>query len=257
MSTAEGTPCDICGFAASHYGLESDITSTAALGADICADAAFGLSPDELAAKPADPESKSAEHSIAELITSVEQFEGTPLETAHHGLHTMALIGDQRARLGRGPLAGTGTVTGLHASGGGVPKAAIASADVRRTGVVGDVQGNRIHHGRPLQALCIWSNDVIEALQVEGHPIMAGVAGENITINGLEWSTLRPGSRITVSGIPVLLTSWAVPCSKVGPGFIDGNFRRILHSEHDGWSRLYGIPLGEGVVSVGDAVTAP
>ncbi len=242
-------PCDVCGFHTSQYSLESDITSTAALGANIAHDAADGLTNDERTVSPAD-----GGDSIAELLAAVEQFDGTPLETAHHGLHTMAQIGRQRAALGRGPTPGTGTVTGLHCSGGGVPKSAIDTAEIRRSGVVGDEQHNRIHHGRPLQALCVWSSDVIEALQVEGHPIMAGVAGENITLDGIDWATLRPGSQITVAAIPILLSAYAVPCSKVGPGFLDGNFRRILHSQHDGWSRLYGIPLGEGTISVGDPV---
>ena len=93
------------------------------------------------------------------------------------------------------------------------------------------------------------------ALNDEGHPIAPGVAGENITVSGIDWVSLRPGSRVTVAGIPILLSSYAVPCSKVGPGFVDNNFRRILHSEHDGWSRLYGIPLSEGKVDLGDSVS--
>lgn len=242
-------PCELCGFAASQYELESDLTSTANMAFEVASDAALGLSNDELATKP-----DGAPHSIAELLSVVENFDGTLEETAHMGLHTMAEVGAIRAQIGWGPAIGTGSVTGLHTSGGGVPKSAIDSAEVVRSGFVGDVQNNRIHHGRPLQALCVWSQDVIEALQGEGHPIVPGQAGENITVSGLDWETLRPGSRIRVADIPILLSSYAVPCSKVGPGFVDRNFRRILHSEHDGWSRLYGIPLAEGTVSLGDTV---
>ena len=244
-------PCDVCGFAASHYELESDITSTAGLAIEVTTDAAAGLSAEELAATP-----EGVSQSIGELLASVENFEGTPLEAAHNGLHAMAEIGAIRATLDQGPTSGDGEVTGLHTSGGGVPKTPADSVEVIRTGVVGDVQNNRIHHGRPLQALCLWSNDVIEALQAEGHPIQPGIAGENITLNGLDWATLRPGSKITVSGLPILISSYATPCSKVAPGFTDRNFRRIEQDDHEGWSRLYGIPLAEGTVSVGDAVNA-
>ena len=250
VTLSDQTPCEICGFSADEYDLETDITSTARLAPELVADAARGLDAEALAATP-----DGAEQSIAEMIEAAEGFVGTPLETAHNGLHTMALIGAQRRVLGYGPTTGAGTVTGLHASGGGVPKRAIDSADIRRGGVVGDEQNNRIHHGRPLQALCVWSADVIEELQAEGHPIVAGLAGENITIDGLDWASLHPGSQITISGIPILISSYAVPCAKVGPGFVDGHFRRIHHDDHDGWSRLYGIPLDEAVVRVGDVVT--
>lgn len=240
--------CELCGFDPALYSVESDVLSTAALAGDIVADAAAGLSSEELS------DSSVGGTSIAELIASVDSFEGEPLETAHHGLHTMAEIGALRSALGRGPAPSRGAVTGLHLSNGGVPKTAAESVEVTASGVAGDIQNNRIHHGRPLQALCLWSADVIGALNEEGHPITAGQAGENITVSGIDWASLRPGSRITVSGIPILLSSYAVPCSKVGSGFIDRNFRRILHSEHDGWSRLYGIPLGEGRVDPGDVV---
>lgn len=246
---SEVFPCAVCGFDEALYGLESDIASTAELASEVTTEAAAGLSEDELAATPTN------DRSIAEWLASVEEFEGSALETAHNGLHAMAEIGLLRDALGRGPVSSLGEVTGLHTSGGGVPKTASSSVEVKRSGVVGDAQNNRIHHGRPLQALCVWSNDVIEALQDEGHPITPGLAGENVTVSGIDWSLLRPGSRITVSDIPVLISSYAVPCSNVAPGFTDRNFRRILHTDNEGWSRLYGIPLGEGSVSLGDEVS--
>ena len=167
----------------------------------------------------------------------------------------MAQIGDLRHALGYGPTPGNGTVTGLHLSGGGVPKAAVEAVEVTRGGVVGDEQNNRIHHGRPLQALCIWSADVMASLNNEGHPIAPGVAGENITVDGIDWASLLPGSRMTIGDIPILISAHAVPCSKVGPGFTDNRFDRILHTKHPGWSRLYAIPLAEGSLAIGDAVT--
>ena len=241
--------CELCGFDPALYSVESDTLSTAALAPDIVADAAAGLSSEQRS------DSSVGGSSIDDLITSVDNFAGDPLETAHHGLHTVAEIGAIRAAIGAGPRPGNGEVTGLHLSNGGVPKTAVELVDVTASGVAGDVQNNRIHHGRPLQALCLWSADVIAALNEEGHPITPGVAGENITVSGIDWASLGPGSKITVARIPVLLSAYAVPCSKVGPGFIDNNFRRILHTEHDGWSRLYGIPLGSGKLSIGDGVS--
>ena len=176
--------CELCGFDPALYSVESDILSTAALAPDIVADAAAGLSSEQRS------DLSVGGSSIDDLITSVDNFAGDPLEVAHHGLHTMAEIGAVRAAIGAGPKPGNGEVTGLHLSNGGVPKTAAESVDVTATGVAGDVQNNRIHHGRPLQALCLWSADVIAALNAEGHPITPGVAGENITVSGIDWACL-------------------------------------------------------------------
>ena len=97
-------------------------------------------------------------------------------------------------------------------------------------------------------------DDVMEALRAEGHTIQPGWAGENITVEGIDWSRLRPGSRVEVGDIPVLITAHAVPCSKIADGFTDRNFNRVLHERHPGFSRLYGTPLGSGVIEVGDTV---
>ena len=59
---------------------------------------------------------------------------------------------------GQLPATTVGRVTQLSASGGGVPKLPIATADVDHRGVVGDVQRVRVHHGRPWQALCIYAD---------------------------------------------------------------------------------------------------
>lgn len=240
----EQDPCDFCGFSASLYGLESDVLSTAGLVSSLAELACEGLT----AEQRGDP-------SISQLVNAVASFEGEPLAIAHYGLHAVAKIGSARKVMGAGPTSGTGRVAGLHASSGGVPKTPLDAAEVRRSGVVGDEQNNRIHHGRPLQALCLWSEDVMAELRTEGHPISAGLAGENITIGGVDWQSLRPGSQLTIAGIPTLITAPATPCSKVAAGFTDRNFRRIDHDEHPGWSRLYAIPMGEGIINIGDVVT--
>lgn len=173
----------------------------------------------------------------------------------HEGLHHMVDIGRIRSGFGLGPVAGTGQVTGLFSSSGGVPKLPIDHADVSAAGVTGDSQDDREHHGRPVQAVCLWSADVIAALRAEGHPIAAGNAGENITVEGIEWASLRPGSRIVVGDVPMLITAHAIPCSKNAQWFSDRRFDRILHPKHPGWSRLYAIPLAAGRITIGDPVT--
>ncbi len=173
----------------------------------------------------------------------------------HEGFHHLADIGDIRAGLGAGPVPARGRVTQLSSSAGGVPKQPIDEAAITPSGVGGDSQNDRKHHGRPCQAVCLYSEDVLAALRAEGHVIEAGFAGENITVGGIDWNSLRPGSRLTVGPISMLVSAHAIPCAKNAAWFADGYFNRMLHSRHPGWSRLYAIPLDSGTVRPGDPVT--
>jgi MOSC domain-containing protein YiiM len=62
----------------------------------------------------------------------------------------------------------------INLSKGGVPKLPVDEAVIDESGVVGDVQADRVHHGHPDQALCLYSLEVIQELQREGHPIGPG-----------------------------------------------------------------------------------
>lgn len=172
----------------------------------------------------------------------------------HDGLHHMADIGRIRHGFGLGAPHQSGSVHQLNRSGGGVPKMPVDSAEISPRGVDGDRQSDRRNHGRPAQAVCLWSADVLASLHDEGHPIAPGNAGENITIEGVEWATLRPGTHITVGSVPMLISAHAIPCSKNAQWFADRDFNRILHDRNPGFSRLYAIPLGTGVVTAGDRV---
>ncbi|MDH3707465.1 MAG: MOSC domain-containing protein [Acidimicrobiia bacterium] len=164
-------------------------------------------------------------------------------------------MGRIRVSLGHGAAPATGTVAQINVSTGGVPKFAIAGrVNVDPSGIDGDVQRNRRHHGRPFQALCLWSSDVVAALVAEGHPIGAGSAGENLTLQGLDWATLRPGTVIDIGEVRCEVTSYAVPCGHNNQWFADGNSQRIRHERHPGWSRIYASVLRGGTIEAGDDV---
>jgi len=76
---------------------------------------------------------------------------------------------------------------------GGVPKRRVLLARLLFNNVEGDKQRNRKFHGGPERAVCLYSWEVIRELQDEGHPIDCGTTGENLTLSGLEWSTLQAG----------------------------------------------------------------
>jgi MOSC domain-containing protein YiiM len=149
------------------------------------------------------------------------------------------------------PASATGSVQQISASDGGVPKRAVSHAEVDRGGVVGDRQATRVHHGRPWQALCIWSSEVIASLAADGHAIAAGSAGENVTLSGLDWAAVRPGSRLQLGSVVCQVTAYAVPCKQNGRWFSDGDFTRIHHSRGP-VSRVYAVVLEAGQIAVGD-----
>ena len=147
-----------------------------------------------------------------------------------------------------------GVVSGLHASGGGVPKLPIDSATVGWSGVEGDRQGSRVHHGRPWQALCLWSDEVIANFAAQGHPIRPGYAGENITVRGLPWEVARPGAKLTIGSVAATVTAYAIPCSQNEACFTGGDFELMSH-ERGPVSRIYARVDRPGTIALGDSLT--
>ena len=152
------------------------------------------------------------------------------------------------------PSSRRGTVVSLNRSDGGVPKLPVPEARITRDGMEGDRQRNRKHHGGPDRALCLYSAELIEALQREGHEITPGSVGENVTVDGIDWGLLVPGVVLALGPVEVELTSYAMPCRNIGPAFVGGRSARISQKTHPGESRVYARVLREGVVRVGDPV---
>jgi MOSC domain-containing protein YiiM len=172
----------------------------------------------------------------------------------HDAIHHLRDVGRGLHALGFGAPTQHGRVVQLNTSGGGVPKHPVERATIDRDGVAGDRQADRNHHGRPLQALSIWSAEVIDALRAEGHSVHPGAAGENVTISGVDWKTIRPGVRIHIGEARAEISAFATPCLKNAQWFADRDFRRIDHDRHPGWSRAYAWVLAPGSVAPGDPV---
>lgn len=149
-----------------------------------------------------------------------------------------------------------GSIHQINSSQGGVPKLPLASGVVDHAGLVGDVQADTVNHGRPFQALCLFSLEVINKMQKEGHPIAAGSAGENLTISGLDWARLGQGDRLRIGDeILIEITGPATPCVKNAQWFADGDFLRLSESRHPGEARLYASVINGGPVVTGDEVS--
>jgi MOSC domain-containing protein YiiM len=149
----------------------------------------------------------------------------------------------------------TGVVVSINISPGGVPKRRVTGATVFRNGLQNDDHDDKKHHGGPERAVCVYALDRIRALQDEGHPIDIGTAGENLTVDGLDWERVTPGIHLRV-GSRVLLevSSFTSPCKTIRASFVDGKFSRISQVVHPGWSRVYSRVISEGEIHVGDAV---
>ncbi|MEA5450741.1 MOSC domain-containing protein [Leptolyngbya sp. CCNP1308] len=147
----------------------------------------------------------------------------------------------------------TGRVVQINLSDGGVPKLPVSAGEVTLAGLEGDRQRDLKFHGGPDRALCLWSLEVIELLQQEGHPIAPGHAGENLTLAGIDWANLAPGSQLQLGNqVLVEITDYAAPCRTLTRWFSDRRFSRISQKHHPGSSRLYARVLRGGLVSLGD-----
>ena len=150
----------------------------------------------------------------------------------------------------------TGRVVQINvAPEGGVPKRPVLAALLTAHGVAGDRQLDLKHHGGPERAVCLFGQERIAALAAEGHPIAPGSTGENLTIAGLAWDELQPGSRLAIGdGVILEISGPAPPCNTIAASFCDGAFTRISDKRHPNWSRLYARVLVEGLVREGAPV---
>jgi MOSC domain-containing protein YiiM len=149
----------------------------------------------------------------------------------------------------------TGKLVSINSSPGGIPKRPATNATVSELGIVGDEHNDRVDHGGPDRAICLYSLERIEALRAEGHPIDIGTAGENLTVTGLDWDAMVPGARVSVgSDVRLEVTSFTSPCKTIAESFMDRRFSRISQKVHPGWSRVYAKVLNSGVVTTGDEI---
>lgn len=149
---------------------------------------------------------------------------------------------------------GRGRIEAIHISPGGVPKQDKPSANVLADRIEGDDHDDKRDHGGPDRAVCLFSQERIEALKVEGNPIFPGSTGENVTVSGLTWELITPGTQVKIGNVELEVTGYAAPCKTIRESFADGYFNRISEKLFPGWSRVYTRVLALGEIRVGDEV---
>jgi len=150
---------------------------------------------------------------------------------------------------------GRGRIVQISVSPGGVPKVPVPSARVTELGLEGDLHRDMEHHGGPERALCIFAIEQIRVLRAEGHDVSPGAIGENLTVEGLDWERVTPGSRLELgAGVLIEVTRYTSPCFKIKKSFADGDISRVSQKHHPGSSRVYARVLTTGEIRQGDTV---
>jgi MOSC domain-containing protein YiiM/GNAT superfamily N-acetyltransferase len=149
----------------------------------------------------------------------------------------------------------SGRVLQVNVSRGGVPKSPIPEGLVRPLGLDGDGHRGDTVHGGPHRAVCLLAIEAIRRVAAEGHPIVPGSIGENITTEGIELSELPPGTRLAIGDEVCLELSWAaMPCDTIVDSFRDGRSGRVSILRHPRDSRMYARVLHGGRLRPGDPI---
>ncbi len=107
----------------------------------------------------------------------------------------------------------TGSILQINVSRGGLPKRAVAEAQLTPLGIAGDGHAHPEIHGGPGKALLLITSEGIAELVASGFPLYHGALGENLTTQGLDRRGLRAGQRYRVGQAVIELTRMRSPCA--------------------------------------------
>jgi len=94
----------------------------------------------------------------------------------------------------------------------------VPAARIGRTGLQGDGHDDP-RHGGPEAAVSLFSLEVIARIAAEGHPIDPGTTGENLTVEGIDWSLVVPGTLLGLGDVVLEVTRFTTPC-RDDPGVV-------------------------------------
>jgi MOSC domain-containing protein YiiM len=148
-----------------------------------------------------------------------------------------------------------GRIVQISISAGGVPKLPVERAALGPLGLDGDKHRDRRNHGGPTRALCLYGIEQIRALRAEGHTLVPGAIGENLTTEGIDIGALRPGDRLQIGDDMLIeITGYTTPCQNIAPWFVDERIARVSAKVNPGWSRVYARVLQGGEVYTGQPI---
>ncbi|MFC3101170.1 MOSC domain-containing protein [Altererythrobacter lauratis] len=127
---------------------------------------------------------------------------------------------------------------------------------ITQTGVAGDAQADRKHHGGPDMALHLYPLDHMAFWRGElgDHPLLAepGSFGSNIAVHGQDEMQVHIGDRFRLGTALIEVSQPRQPCWKIAHRFGDPKMvRRIVQTARCGW---YFRVLEEGTAQAGDVL---
>ena len=123
---------------------------------------------------------------------------------------------------------------------------------LRLRNVDGDRQGDLRVHGSPDQAALLYSADNYDRWRAEGFDFEPGSFGENLTVRGLDETTVCAGDIHQVGEAVIQVTELRGPCYKLQyrTGVPD-MIKRVLANHRSGW---YVRVLQEGLIEAGQDI---
>jgi MOSC domain-containing protein YiiM len=157
----------------------------------------------------------------------------------------------------------TGSILQINVSSGGVPKRAVAEAQVTALGVEGDGHAHAEIHGGPGRAVLLITSEGIQELAALGFPLTYGSLGENLTTQGIGRSEWRVGQRWRIGAeVMIEITKRRAPCQQLnvyGPG-LQAAIYDALSRDGDpsspkwGLSGVYASVVRPGLLRPGDTI---
>ena len=112
----------------------------------------------------------------------------------------------------------------------GIIKTSVAGAEIERLGMAGDAICDRKHHGGADQAIYLYfADDYLWWATELNRSIEPGTFGDNLTISGIEGSSVAVGDRFTIGEVVLEVTSHRTPCMTFAARMGDRGFVRRFH----------------------------
>ena len=133
----------------------------------------------------------------------------------------------------------------------GGAKEPVPRAMLRLENFEGDAQADRVNHGRPDEAVCVYPFDHYAYWErTLGRELAPGAFSENLTVSGTLETEVCIGDVFSAGGATVQVSQPRMPCSKLA----GKNAERMLTKwvAHTGYTGFYMPVLSEGMVAAGD-----
>lgn len=162
-----------------------------------------------------------------------------------------------------------GILSQINVGNGGVPKYSIVTAKVTTERIEGD-RWNWTGHGGKEQAICLFAQECLDELVLQGFPVFPGALGENFTTRMIDYHLVRIGDIWNIGNrIQIKITKVRTPCGTIrkkyspsaekGEGIEaamwDSEVKKgNVYASKWGMAGFYAEVIREGIVSQGDRI---